>query len=228
MVEEGASIIDVGGESTRPGAEGVDAKEELSRVRPVVAELCEEGVRVSIDTSKPEVAEAALNLGAEIVNDVTACRSEGMAELVSAAHCGVVLMHMQGEPRTMHLDPAYEDVVNEVEEFLLRRLELVLSAGVEEENVVIDPGIGFGKNLSHNLELIRALPRLSQHRPIVLGTSRKSFLGTLTGTESPADRDVATAVTTAVGYLYGARVFRVHDVSSSGQALAIGAAMVAG
>ncbi|MCH7900622.1 MAG: dihydropteroate synthase [Acidobacteria bacterium] len=227
MAKQGAEIIDVGGESTRAGSEPVLDRVEMERVLPVVEGLCREGVTVSIDTSKPVVAEAAFSRGAEILNDVRACREPGMAELVAEAGCGVVLMHMRGTPRDMHLDPRYDDVVAEVEKFLVERMERVTAAGVDPSSIVIDPGIGFGKTLDHNLSLIRCLKSLTRHAPVVLGASRKRFLGTLTGASSPVDRDLATAVTTAVGFLNGARVFRVHDVASSRQALALAAAIVA-
>lgn len=226
MIQQGAEIIDVGGESTRPGSEPVSAQVEIERVLPVVEGLCRGGVTVSIDTSKPVVAEAALGAGAEIVNDVRACREPGMTEIVAEWGCGVVLMHMRGTPGDMHLNPRYDDVVAEVEQFLIERMERVTAAGVDPSSIVVDPGIGFGKTLDHNLSLINGLNSLTRHAPVVLGASRKRFLGTLSGAASPADRDLATAVTTAVGFLNGARVFRVHDVAGSKQALAISAAIV--
>lgn len=227
MVEEGADIIDIGGESTRPGSTGVPADVEIQRVVPVVEALAGEGIAVSIDTSKPVVAEAALVRGAEIVNDVTACSAPGMVELVAAAGSGLVLMHMQGEPRDMQVNPTYDDVAAEVEEFLIQRIAAVTAGGVDESRVVIDPGIGFGKKIEHNLALLRNLDRLARHAPVVLGTSRKSFLGSLTGVERAEDRDLATAVTTAIGFLGGARVFRVHNVPASREALGVSTAMVA-
>ena len=223
---DGADIVDVGGESTRPGAEPVTSDEEMARVLPVVEALAARGVRVSIDTSKADVAELALARGAELVNDVRACRSEGMTDLIADAGCGVILMHMKGEPRDMHLDPSYEDVVGEVEHFLEERIEAVVSAGVDRSRVAIDPGIGFGKTKDHNLELLQGLGRLSRHAPVVLGTSRKRFLGTLVQARTDTDLDMATAVTTALGFLNGARVFRVHDVVGSRRALALATAMV--
>jgi len=227
MVRQGAKIIDVGGESTRPGADQVSDRVELGRVIPVVEALCDEGVTVSIDTSKPVVAEAALSVGAEIVNDVRACRTPGMAELVGESSCGVVLMHMKDTSRTMHLDPTYVDVVAEVEEFLVDRQERLIEAGVEPSRIVIDPGIGFGKTIDHNLLLIARLADLARHGPVALGASRKRFLGTLAGVDSQSDLELPSAVTTAVGFLNGARVFRVHDIAASKQALAISAAIVA-
>ncbi len=227
MVSEGAAIVDVGGESTRPGADPVSPDVEAQRVVPIVEALAGEGVVVSIDTYRPAVAEAALVRGAEVVNDVTGAAAPGMAELVAAAGAGIVLMHMQGTPPTMQEDPKYDDVVSEVEEYLLRRLSTVTAIGVEPARVAIDPGIGFGKTLDHNLELLRNLSRLGRHAPVVLGTSRKGFLGRITGIERAGDRDLATAVTTALGFVNGARVFRVHDVAASRQALAVANAMVA-
>lgn len=228
MAADGATIIDVGGESTRPGSESISPDVERQRVVPVISALSGEGLIVSIDTSKPSVAEAALVAGAQIVNDVTACSEPGMSALVAASGCGLVLMHMQGQPRDMQVAPSYGDVVGEVERFLVERLSAVSDDGVDPQRIAIDPGIGFGKTLEHNLELLRNLDRLSAHAPVVLGTSRKSFLGALTGVAEPEGRDVATAVTTALGFLGGVRVFRVHDVPSSLQALAVAAAMVAG
>ena len=228
LTEEGAAIIDVGGESTRPGSASVPADEEARRVLPVIGGLVESGITVSIDTSKPEVASAALEAGAELVNDVTACSAPGMVELIAGADCGVVVMHMQGRPRDMQVEPQYDDVVGEVEGFLIERAESLVDAGVARERIAIDPGIGFGKRLEHNLALLAELSRLAGHGyPLVLGTSRKSFLGTLTSIEDPANRDDVTAVTTALGFASGARIFRVHDVAKSRQALEVASAIVA-
>lgn len=226
MASKGAALVDVGGESTRPGAEPVPVDVELGRVVPVVQGLAGEGVAVSIDTWKPEVAEAALNHGAEVVNDVRACREPGMADLVADSGCGVILMHMRGTPRDMQVDPEYRDVVAEVHGFLEERVGAVTDAGLDHDRVAVDPGIGFGKTLHHNLELIAGLSRLAALSPVVLGASRKTFLGSLTGLDEAADRDLATAVVNALGFVSGARVFRVHDVDGSRQALAIAVAMV--
>ena len=228
LTEEGAAIIDVGGESTRPGSASVPADEEAKRVLPVVGGLVESGITVSIDTSKPDVASAALEAGAEVVNDVTACSAPGMVELIAGAGCGVVVVHMQGRPRDMQVEPQYDDVVGEVEGFLVERAESLVDAGVAPERIAIDPGIGFGKRLEHNLALLAGLPQLAGHgHPLVLGTSRKSFLGTLTSIEDPANRDGVTAVTTALGFASGARIFRVHDVAKSREALEVASAIVA-
>ena len=228
LAQEGADLLDVGGESTRPGAEPVDAEEELRRVLPVLEGLAAAGtVPVSIDTSKVEVAEAAIAAGASYVNDVTAFRSEPeLAGLVADRGLECCLMHMLGEPRTMQEDPRYDDVVDEVKAFLEERVAFAVGEGVAEERIMVDPGIGFGKTLAHNLELVRRLDEIvALGRPVVLGASRKSFLGKITGREVD-DRIPATCAINVLGYLQGARVFRVHDVSAAQDALAVAAATV--
>lgn len=228
MAMAGAAMVDVGGESTRPGATPVPVDVEISRVRPVVEGLASAGVMVSIDTSKPEVAAAALEAGAEVINDVTAFAAPGMAALAAGSGAGVVLMHMKGTPTTMQADPSYVDVVEEVRRYLLDRVGSLLGAGVAGEAVAIDPGIGFGKTVEHNLELIAGLGSLAATgHPVVLGASRKSFLGTVTGIADPVARDGVTAVITALGFERGARVFRVHDVAGSVSALRVAATIVA-
>lgn len=228
MSAAGAQLVDVGGESTRPGAEEVPIEVEMARVLPVVERLAGSGLLVSIDTSKPEVARAAIESGAVVVNDVTACAAPEMRELVAVAGVGVVLMHMKGTPRTMQQAPSYDDVVSEVTDFLMARAGSLLATGVSARSIAIDPGIGFGKSVVHNLELIAGLGALSATGyPVVLGTSRKSFLGRLSGIDDPAQRDGLTAVTTALGFERGARVFRVHDVASSMAALRLAATIVA-
>ncbi len=229
LVAQGAAILDVGGESTRPGAEPVSEAEELRRVLPVVAGLRDAGARLSIDTSKAAVAEAALDAGAQIVNDVTALRGdEEMAALVAQRGCDVCLMHMLGEPRTMQRDPRYGDVVADVKAFLEERLAFAVAGGIAEERVWLDPGIGFGKTVDHNLELLRRLDEIAAiGRPVVVGTSRKSFLGTITGRE-PAGRAVATAATNVLALERGASIFRVHDVAETHDALRVAAATLRG
>jgi dihydropteroate synthase len=224
LAAEGAGILDVGGESTRPGAAPVPAEEELDRVLPVVEGLAQTA-RVSIDTMKLAVAEAALDAGASYVNDVTAFRHEpDLAGLVADRGADCCLMHMLGEPRTMQLHPRYTDVVSEVKAFLAERLAFAVSAGVPEERVQLDPGIGFGKTLEHNLELLRRLDELADlGRPIVIGTSRKSFLGRITGRDV-AERVPATIATCVMALERGARVFRVHDVAEVADALKVTAA----
>ena len=226
LVAQGAEILDVGGESTRPGAEAVDAEEELRRVGPVIAALAGQAT-VSIDTSKASVAEAALDGGASIVNDVTALRGDpGMAGLCADRGVGVVLMHMRGNPRTMQADPVYGDVVDEVKAFLAERLELAVGAGIAEERVWLDPGIGFGKTREHNFELLRRLGELrSLGRPLVIGTSRKSFIGAVDG--SPAsERLGGTIASSVLAAAEGADVLRVHDVAEVGQAMRVAAAVL--
>jgi dihydropteroate synthase len=194
----------------------------------VVERLAGSGLLVSIDTSKPEVAEAAIDLGAVVVNDVTACAAPGMSDLVADSGVGVVLMHMKGTPRTMQEAPSYDDVVGEVTEFLVTRAGALVAAGISPRSIAIDPGIGFGKSVVHNLELIEGLGTLADSGyPVVLGASRKSFLGRISGIEDPAQRGGITAVTTALGFERGARIFRVHDVAPSMAALRLAATIVA-
>jgi dihydropteroate synthase len=227
LVRDGAEILDVGGESTRPGAEPVDVEVELARTQPVVADLEGLGYTVSIDTSKAAVAEAALDAGAEIVNDVTALRGDAeMAGLCAELGATVVLMHMPGNPRTMQDDPKYGDVVEDIKAFLAGRIETALAAGVEEGRVWIDPGIGFGKTLEHNLELLRRLGELRElGRPLVIGASRKSFIGKIdgSGVEERIGGSIAAATLAAAE---GADVLRVHDVAETAQAMRVAAAVL--
>jgi dihydropteroate synthase len=229
LARQGADILDVGGESTRPGAEPVGAEEELRRVLPVLEGLAGAGPRLSIDTSKAAVAEAALRAGATIVNDVTALRGDpAMAALLAEQECDVCLMHMLGEPRTMQRDPRYGDVVDDVRAFLSERLEFAVAEGIAAERIWLDPGIGFGKTMAHNLELLRRLHELvALGRPIVVGTSRKSFLGTLTG-RGVHERVPATIATNVLAFAAGARLFRVHDVAEVRDALLVAAATLRG
>ena len=227
---EGASILDVGGESTRPGAAPVAEAEELRRVIPVIEGLIDGGskAQISIDTSKSGVAVRALAAGASLVNDVTALRGDPkMAGVVADAGGDCCLMHMLGEPRTMQRDPRYEDVVGDVKAFLEERTAFAVQAGIALERILLDPGIGFGKTVEHNLELLRRLDELVElGRPVVIGTSRKSFLGRLTGRDDPDDRVAATIATNVLAYERGARVFRVHDVAPVRDALRVTAATV--
>jgi dihydropteroate synthase len=229
LARQGADILDIGGESTRPGAEPVGRDEELRRVVPVLEGLAGAGPRLSIDTSKAAVAEAALRAGATVVNDVTALRGDPEMAALLAGHDGdVCLMHMLGEPRTMQRDPHYEDVVDDVKAFLSERLEFAVAQGIAEERVWLDPGIGFGKTAAHNLELLRRLHELvALGRPLVVGTSRKSFLGAVTG-RGLLDRVPATIATNVIALAAGARVFRVHDVAEVRDALIVAAATLRG
>jgi dihydropteroate synthase len=228
MLDAGAAIVDIGGESTRPGSDGVSLEEELRRVEPVLAAL--RGEAISIDTAKAEVAQRALALGAELVNDVTALRGDPeLAGVVAAAGAYLCLMHMQGEPRTMQADPRYDDVVSEVKAFLEERLAFAVSQGVREDHVCLDPGIGFGKTPEHNLELVRRLDELiALGRPVLVGFSRKSMLGKLMG--DPNARVGTTAASVGIGvaaFERGATILRVHDVREHVEALRAAAAVLA-
>jgi dihydropteroate synthase len=230
MMEEGADLIDVGGESTRPGAEAVDAREELRRVLPVVEALASKGVPVSIDTGKAEVAEKALAAGAMVVNDVTAFSDADMAEVCARAGCTVCLMHMKGDPRTMQQNPRYTDVVAEVASYLRERAESAEEAGVNRSNIWIDPGIGFGKTAEHNVALVKNLDQLAAlDYPVLVGVSRKSFIGRILGSAEqpllPEQRLEGTLAAQVVAQLKGAKVIRAHDVLSSRRTIAMVAAL---
>lgn len=231
LVRGGATIVDVGGESTRPGAEPVEEAEELGRVVPVIEGLraARLDARISIDTSKLSVARAALDAGASFVNDVTALRAEPeLASLVAERDVECCLMHMRGEPRTMQQAPRYDDVVAEVKAFLEERVEFALAAGIARERLIVDPGIGFGKTIEHNLELLARLEELAAlGLPVLVGTSRKAFLGKLTGRGSE-DRLAATIATCVMAFERGASVFRVHEPRGVADALAVAAATVSG
>ena len=228
LAAQGATLLDVGGESTRPGADPVPVEEELRRVLPVV-EALGDVARVSIDTSKAPVAAAALDAGADYVNDVTAFRGDPhLVGLVAERGVDCCLMHMLGTPRTMQDDPRYDDVVADVKAFLEARVAFAVGEGVREERIMLDPGIGFGKTVEHNLELIRRLDEIvALGRPVVFGVSRKSFLGKLTGREL-GERAVATAAANVLALERGASVFRVHDVPETFDALTVAAATLAG
>ena len=226
LAGQGAEILDVGGESTRPGAEEVSEAEELARVEPVVAGLA--GVAtVSVDTSKLAVAEAALDGGASIVNDITALRGDPeIAALCAERGAGLLLMHMQGNPRTMQANPTYGDVVDDVKAFLSERIEAAVAAGVAEERIWVDPGIGFGKTLDHNLELLRRLGELRElGRPLVISTSRKGFIGKIDGSEV-GDRLGGTIASSVLAAAEGVDVLRVHDVAEAVQAVKVATAVL--
>ena len=230
LARAGAALVDVGGESTRPGAEPVEEAIERERAIPVVAALATAGVRVSIDTTKLRVAEAALAAGAKYVNDVTAFRAEPeLAGLVADRRAECCLMHMRGEPRTMQDAPRYDDVVDDVKAFLLERVEFATGEGIREHHIQLDPGLGFGKTGEHNLTLLRRLPELvALGFPVVVGASRKEFLGRLTGREEPRERVAATVAVNVLALAAGARVFRVHDVAEHVDALTVAAATLRG
>ena len=229
LLDEGAALVDVGGESTRPGSEGVSAEEELARIEPVLEGL--QGLPTSVDTSKAEVARRALAFGAVMVNDVTALRGDpALAGVVADGDAYVCLMHMLGKPRTMQDDPCYEDVVDEVKSFLEERLEFAVEAGIPEGHICLDPGLGFGKTVDHNLELLRRLDELASiGPPILVGASRKRFLGRILGDPDALTGPVTAGVAVAVlAYERGASLFRVHDVREHVDALGAAKALVEG
>jgi len=230
MLDEGAGILDLGGESTRPGSDRVSQEEEIRRVVPVIQRILAarpEAV-ISVDTYRADTATAALEAGARLINDVTALRGDpSMTSVVKEAACPVILMHMQGEPKTMQDEPHYEDVVREVRDFLARRAELAISAGVRQENVILDPGIGFGKNLEHNLTLLRNLDAVVDLGfPVLIGASRKRFIGEITGVRVARERFFGTLATTVLAYERGVTYFRVHDVRANREALAVAEAVL--
>jgi dihydropteroate synthase len=221
LVEEGADILDIGGESSRPGAEPVGLDEELRRVMPVLEKLGGIPIPVSVDTCKPEVMRRAIAAGAAMVNDINALRELDALEAVAESQVAVCLMHMQGEPRTMQQDPHYEDVVSEVAEFLALRVEAAHQAGIARERIVIDPGFGFGKKTGHNLELLRGLPRIAGlGQPVLVGLSRKSLFGKITG-KPVADRVSASVAAALLAVERGAALVRVHDVAATRDALLV-------
>jgi dihydropteroate synthase len=228
LVDEGAEILDIGGESTRPGANPVTADDELRRVLPVIEGLAAKtGAALSIDTSKATVARAAVAAGAEIINDVTALQAdEEMPHVAAEKGCAVVLMHMRGTPRTMQQDPHYDNVVTEIAAHLIARIAAARAAGIVSDRIAIDPGIGFGKTVEHNLQLIAGLGQFAAlGHPVLLGVSRKSFLATAAGCTEVGERDLPTAILTAEGFRLGARIFRVHAVRPNVQALRLAEAL---
>jgi dihydropteroate synthase len=230
MLDEGAEILDLGGESTRPGSDPVPQEEEIRRIVPVIERIL--AVRpeavISVDTYRAGTATAALEAGARLINDVTALRGDPrMASVVKEAACPVILMHMQGEPKTMQREPHYEDVVREVRDFLAQRAEYAVAAGIRPENVIVDPGIGFGKNLEHNLDLLQNLDAIVDLGfPVLIGASRKRFIGRITGVQDAKVRAFGTVATTVLAYERGATFFRVHDVRANSEALAVAEAVL--
>ncbi|MDH3251097.1 MAG: dihydropteroate synthase [Acidimicrobiia bacterium] len=227
LLEAGADILDVGGESTRPGAAPVDEAEERDRVMSVVRGLASAGAVVSIDTMKPGVAAAAIDAGARIVNDVGGLSDPAMRRVVAESGAGVVIMHMQGEPRTMQDEPVYDDVVKDIGAMLRERVDAALASGIDAAAIVLDPGIGFGKTLEHNLELIRRMPELAElGHHLLVGASRKRFLGTVLGLDDPVERDRATSILSALLFERGVGIVRVHDVAGTREALSLVRAIV--
>ncbi|MEX0868474.1 MAG: dihydropteroate synthase [Nitriliruptoraceae bacterium] len=230
LLEAGADLVDVGGESTRPGAGPVDVDEELHRVVPVIRALARDGACVSVDTTKAAVAHAAIEAGAAIVNDVSAgALDDALLDVVAEADAAYVLMHMQGTPRTMQQAPIYRDVVDDVRMFLAERLDVLAERGIARERVIVDPGIGFGKTAAHNVALLRGLARFTTlGRPVLVGASRKSFLGALTGLDDPEERLEASVAAAVVAVLHGASMVRVHDVAATVRAVAVADAVARG
>ncbi len=231
LVEDGADIVDIGGESTRPGAQTVPADEEMRRVLPVIERLMAQNfpAPISVDTYKPEVAKRALEAGACIVNDIFGLRQPGMVELVAEGRPVVVIMHMQGTPQTMQLNPTYTDCVGEIAEFLRQQAEAAQRVGLPKDRIIVDPGIGFGKTVEHNLEILRRLGELKAlGYPVLIGTSRKSFIGKVLGIEVPAERVWGTAATVAIAIANGADIVRVHDVREMAQVVRMTDAIVRG
>ena len=222
LVRQGADILDIGGESTRPGATPVSLDDELARVIPVIEQLSKiAGIPLSIDTYKPEVMRAAIAAGADIVNDISALQESGALEIVSASNVGVCLMHMQGTPQTMQADPKYKDVVAEVRAFLSERMRVAIAAGIAADSIVLDPGFGFGKRTVHNLALLRGLQSLADlGRPLLVGLSRKSVLGQIIGGDVDS-RLHASMAATVISAMKGARIVRVHDVKATADALKV-------
>jgi dihydropteroate synthase len=228
MVANGATIVDIGGESSRPGSVSVTATEELQRVVPIISGMARHGRAViSVDTAKSVVAERALEAGAHIINDITGLEDAGMAEVVARYGAGVVIMHMKGMPQTMQRSPKYVDVAQEVAAFFEARISRAVAAGIGRDHIVLDPGIGFGKNLDHNMALLGAIPFFVEQfgLPLLIGASRKTFLGTLTGRSDPSERLFATVAVTALAVRDGARIVRVHDVAANRDAVMIARAL---
>jgi dihydropteroate synthase len=230
LVEEGADALDIGGESTRPGADDVSVEEELRRVIPVIERLAREcTVPIWVDTSKPEVMRAAIAAGAGMINDVYALRREGALDAAAELKVPVCLMHMLGKPRTMQQDPHYDDVVSDVRRFLAERIFACEMSGIDKKRIIVDPGFGFGKTLEHNLALLRALNQFAALGvPLMVGLSRKGMIGTLTGREKHADRAVGSAVAAMIAVQKGAAIVRVHDVAATRDALAVWEAVASG
>jgi len=225
LIDEGADIVDIGGESTRPGAQAVPLDEERARVLPVIEALAGSGVPISVDTRKPALMREAIKAGASLVNDIDALESREALEIVAGASVAVCLMHKQGDPQTMQQNPHYDDVVTEVRDYLSRRLQAAVNAGIARERIVLDPGFGFGKTYDHNLALLRSLPALAALGvPVLAGLSRKAMLGRITG--RPAHERVHASVAAAIyAAQKGARILRVHDVTATRDALAVWSAL---
>lgn len=215
LIAQGADILDIGGESSKPGAQPISEKEEINRVIPIIQHFAKkDNIILSVDTCKPRVAEMALKAGAHIVNDITGLNDPEMALIVAKHKAKIVIMHMQGNPQTMQQKPVYENILKEISDYFSERIERAISAGIPMENIILDPGIGFGKTLDHNITILKNIAHLKStfSCPILIGTSRKSFIGTLTGKQDPQDRIFGTASSVAISIANGADIVRVHDV----------------
>ena len=222
---EGADLLDIGGESTRPGAAPISEQQEIDRIGPVLESALKLGLPISVDTRRPAVMRAVIAQGADLINDVNGFRDSKAIDAVSSSRCGLCIMHMQGEPATMQADPVYQDVVAEVEAFLLAQRQQLIDCGVLRERILIDPGFGFGKTLHHNLQLMQAIAQFTRHQPLLVGVSRKSMIGALTGQNRASDRVSGSVAAALWAAAQGAAVLRVHDVGPTRQALNVWAAL---
>lgn len=225
LVEEGADILDIGGESTRPGADTVSVQEELDRIMPVVQQALTFGVPVSVDTRRPQVMQQVIAAGADLINDVNGFRDQQAMEIAAASHCGLCIMHMLGEPATMQVDPVYQDVVAEVTGFLVGQRDRLVAQGVDSRRIMIDPGFGFGKTLTHNIDLLKALPEMAKRQPVLVGVSRKRMIGAITGQQDAARRVAGSVAVALWAAAHGAGILRVHDVRETVESLKAWAAL---
>ena len=225
LAHEGADLLDIGGESTRPGAAPISEQQEIDRIGPVLESALTLGLPVSVDTRRPAVMRAVIAQGADLINDVNGFRDRQAIDAVSASRCGLCIMHMRGEPATMQADPVYQDVASEVESFLLAQRQQLLNRGVLRERILIDPGFGFGKTLHHNLQLMRAISQFARHQPVLVGVSRKRMIGALTGQDVASERVSGSVAAALWAASQGASVLRVHDVGPTRQALSVWAAL---
>ncbi len=225
LIEEGADILDIGGESTRPGAQAVSVQEELDRIMPVIEQAVSFGVPVSVDTRRPQVMQQVIAAGVDLINDVNGFRDPQAMQIAAQSNCGLCIMHMLGEPATMQVDPVYQDVVAEVTGFLMGQRAQFMQKGVDSRRILIDPGFGFGKTLAHNIDLLKALPEMARHQPVLVGVSRKRMIGAITGQQDPARRVPGSVAVALWAAAHGAGILRVHDVRETVESLKAWAAL---
>ena len=225
LIEEGADILDIGGESTRPGADAVSVQQELDRIMPVVQQAVSFGVPVSVDTRRPQVMQQVIAAGVDLINDVNGFRDPQAMQIAAQSRCGLCIMHMLGEPATMQVDPVYQDVVAEVTGFLMYQRDLLVQQGVDSRRIMIDPGFGFGKTLAHNIDLLKALPEMARQQPVLVGVSRKRMIGAITGQQDPARRVPGSVAVALWAAAHGAAILRVHDVRETVESLKAWAAL---